>query len=298
MKTTFLLLILFAFLSACRTTQPDIKPVSALTQRVRATKTWYLGVYGPTPALVDTLIIQGKPYQSAAFDSTTFQYDQQDRLIRLNLLQSYSYGADYPGDKPKTIRNSRWTEYTYEFARLLMREGSEGETSPRVYPALLDVSQRRIVSRTWYDPASFTTVHDTLQMYSPEGILIHSLKILTRAGFQRQTIRQLTTVKDSNIVQTSTSYVETNQAFETTTYDYDLSHRGPLSTTTPFGERSRNALLRATTVQYESGGSIRYESTYYNEYDPNGRLVRQTMYYQPPSATQREIHTLTKFYYQ
>ncbi len=287
-------------LAGCQHQSLDVSPMSFATQRVRATKTLYLGIYGNRPPLVDTVIIQGTSYQSAAFDSTTFQYDQQDRLIRLNLLQLYSHGSDYPGQEAKTIRNAHWTEYVYQTNKLLMRTGYESQTTPPVdvYWALLDASQRRIASRSWYDAASFTTAHDTLQTYSSEGLLISSLQILTRAGFAPQTIRQTALVEAGNVVQMSTSFVETGQAFETTTYEYDLSHQGPLSTTTMYGKSSRNALLRATTVRYEPSSSSRYEYTYSNEYDQRGRLLRQTDYYQSPGATHRKLQTLTKFYYQ
>ena len=284
-------------LMSCEDEPTHALVVNFPTQRVIATKTFYLGIYGSQPPLVDTVVIHSKTYQSAAFDSTTFQYDEQDRLIRLNLLQVYSHGSDYPGEQAVTTRNVLQTEYVYLTDKLLIWTGHQGETK---YPteALLDQSQRRIASRSWYDPAGFVTVNDTLQTYSTEGLLINTQRILTGASYPRQTIGQLSLVGAGNIVQTSTSFVETGQAFETTTYEYDLSRRGPLSTTTMLGENSRNALLRATTLRHEQSHTSSYEYTYYNEYDQKGRLVRQTKYYQSPGALQRELQTLTKFYYQ
>lgn len=104
-KLLLLVGMILLTLTSCQKEPLDPLVVNYPTQRVIATKTFYLGIYGAKPPLVDTVIIQGKIYQSAASDSTTFQYDQLDRLVRLDLLQVYSNGSDYPGEKAVTTRN-------------------------------------------------------------------------------------------------------------------------------------------------------------------------------------------------
>lgn len=297
-KSLFFGLLTWLALTSCRDESTSITNERSATQRVIATKTFYLGIAGSKHPVVDTITIQGKNYLSAAFDSTLFQYDSQDRLVRRDWLQVHARGADYPGDVAKTTINAHWTTYNYQDSSLIIRQGYAGEAGSQLYRCLLDASQRRITSQTYFDPGSFNTIHDTLRNYSAQGLLTNRRQIATRPGLQTQTIQQISVVEGNNVVQTSSSFVELGQPFEHTTYEYDLSHKGSLSTMTMEGETSDNVLLRATTIRYGQNEITRYDYTYYNEFDQRGRLVRQTRYYQSPSKNQPEIQTLTLFYYQ
>lgn len=292
----FLGLALLTF-SSCRDKPTDEVVAKIPTQRVIATKKMFLGISGVRPAVVDTVIIQGKIYESAGYDSTTFEYDQQDRLVRLNFIQNYFYGPDYPGGGENTVHTGRLSDYSYQPPNLVLRDTYEGQAQPTFSQSQLDGSYRRMASRTLYDAANSATYKDTLQLYSPEGLLISSRRIVT-SSYPRQTYQQTSTLTDGNIVQTTTSCEEPWPMSMTTTYTYDLSHKGPLATMTMFGESSRHALLRATTVRNLFGIIDSYEYTYANEYDSTGRMVRQTTYYQPSGSTKREIQTLTKIHYQ
>ena len=285
-------------LTSCRDELTKELVINTPTQRIIATKTLFLGISGVRPAVVDTVRIQGKIYESAAFDSTTFTYDQQDRLIRLDLLQSRSHGPNYSGEGELLIQNTQLRDYSYQPPNLLLTETDKGQTTPTFSQSRLDGSSRRIASRSWYDSGNFATVKDTLQLYSPEGILISSQRIILSTGYPRQTHRQTSTLTAGNIAQTTSLYDESGKISITTTYAYDLTHTGPLATQTMFGENSRHALVRATTVRNVLGVIDGYEYTYANEYDLSGRMIRQTTYYQPSGSLQRELRTLTKFYYQ
>ncbi|GAB2545087.1 hypothetical protein GCM10027085_40850 [Spirosoma aerophilum] len=246
---------------------------------------------------LDTLTITGKTYYVSSIDSTRFTYDQQDRLLRLE-IQKTSQGSAYPTMKFPPYQYKSQSTFTYQNRRLteLSEEGIN------LKPVIgLDSDLRRIEFKQTRNSLGALQLVETLRTYSPEGILSYRRRTLYTAGLKPLVDEEHSTVKDGNVVQTILMLLEyygpANKVYETTDYEYDLNRVGAPAMYTFEGETSRNALLKKTLTRTYLSSVDRYEFTYSNEYDAQGRLVAQVEYLRTNNAPDREIKYLTRYYY-
>ena len=78
-----------------------------------------------------------------------------------------------------------------------------------------------------------------------------------------------------------------------TRYFYDDQHYAHLATFTFLGETSRNALSRKKYVRYSSSEVYTSEYVYTNQYDEQGRLIRQLEEVETEGPGYGKSYTLT-----
>ncbi|MEZ0543146.1 hypothetical protein [Fibrella arboris] len=284
-------MLLLVVLSGCHDqilTQPLSSPSK---QRVKATAKRYLHLTGTINQIyLDTVRLDGTSYSAWAIDSISFYYDDNQRLTRHQLNQTMVIS-----DK-KVIFEPTGSTYTYlngymqeTYVNRYMREALR-------FP--LDPGQRHVLS---YNKAEYGYVDvDSIRRYSGEGLLLSALQVrlLPRYSISNNQLPTWqSTLKAGNMTQLEVYNYFDRTTDNVTRYFYDDQHYAPLATFTFLGETSRNALLRKTQVWYSISGVHTSEYVYSNQYDAQGRLIRQLEEVESKGSGYWKYYTLTNYYY-
>ncbi|WP_461092073.1 hypothetical protein [Spirosoma gilvum] len=273
-------------LDGCNQPSIDQLPSQPPTQRVGAVVKLYLGKPHSQTG-IDTVLFNGVIYPVNAIDSTSFAYDNQQRLIRQQLSQTYEANGR------KLTSMAPLTMYRYQDGYLqVLRDGYASK-----FP--LDSTRQRVTSYT-RPSYSFVDV-DTLRSYSGEGILVRALQASYNTSYPSINYfrpNRKVALEAGNMIRLETYSSYTGALESVTRFIYDNKHFAPLAALTFLGETSRNVLLRKTEINY-LGDVVAYtaEYVYTNHYDQQGRLVSQLEYAETKNASYAGSYTLTRYYY-
>lgn len=280
------LLVGFGFMGmmtlGCRTKMPEPAQMAPPSQRVAARTVSHLGLVLDQVSLA-TVSFAGTSYAVRGFDSVSYRYDDRRRLVSLQGVgtsQAYGKKFSYPYGG----------EFIYEQRKLIAGSGNYRA----VYP--LDSTEHRILSRN--GRAYSLVIFDTLRRYSNEGILISSLQGDYNPTFpdtKREVPNLKATIQAGNVVRLEEYSPWSGKLELVTLCSYDLQHYAPLATETYLGETSRNTLRKKTILN--PVGVVLNEYLYANEYDQQGRLVRQLESLRLPTTILPKVLSLTRYYY-
>ncbi|GAB3776593.1 hypothetical protein GCM10028818_22530 [Spirosoma horti] len=287
----FINLFLLVALVGCHHPSIDYALGNPPTQRPKATTTLYLDLTANLVNL-DTVQMGGIVYSVLAQDSMRFSYDNQQRLIKVDLTHSsQDYGK-------KIISPTVSSTYAYQNNQLSGREYFTETYAGRPFQYPLDSSNHRVLAYTRYG-YSFVD-YDSLRQYSGEGILLNALQTSFNPSFpniKRQIPNSKATIEGGNITHSEVYSSWTSDLVKINRFSYDMNHYAALATFPFLGETSRNVLLRKTVITYYGNEVDTSNYIYTNEYDNQGRLIRQYEMRVSKDSPIGSERRLTKFYY-
>lgn len=271
MKTSILLVISSAILTACSNPENTIIPASSGSQTSSVVESGKAEVSKLSP------IIQITNYYAVNNGESSVTLNGRQLTMSWQLKNSYAYDSQHRLIRQTTTaRNNSnwWEELSYQYTPDLTQRYRNSENKDMLNILLLN--ERGYIKGN-EDPDEY--------VYNEDGYLIRY-----RGNNQQDTY----TIKDGNVVARETVF--NSGSVQRNTYEYDLTKPGLPSPLTFRGQQSKNLLTKQTLVTTDTKSSASDTNVFVYSYDTDkqGRPIREFVI----ANTEPSPRSIREFIYQ